>query len=82
MQTADWEAACERFVQQLDSGRLRYEDPDGRLTLDMANTVRRDTGHGWIAVRASDERPTTASLAFIRAVWLATMPAPATPRVY
>lgn len=82
MQGADWEAACDRFVRDVDAGRLHFADPDGRLTIDMANTVRRDTGHGWIAVRASDDQPTTASLAFIRAVWLATQPASSGPKVW
>jgi hypothetical protein len=82
MQGADWESACDRFVRTANSGQLRVEDPDGALTLDMANTVRRSTSHGWIAVRASEERPNTGALALIRAVWLATMPAPVGPKVY
>jgi hypothetical protein len=76
MQTADWEAASERFTRQLDAGQLRYQDDDGHLTLDVANSVRRGTSHGWVAVAASEDRPNTALLAFMRAVWLATMPAP------
>ena len=79
---ADYEAACRTFVETIESGRLRYQDDDGILTADMAHTVRRETGHSWIAVRASDERPTTASLAAIRAVWLATKPQPTAPQVY
>jgi hypothetical protein len=82
MQSADWEAACDRFVRTVDAGQLRYVDTDGRLTLDMGRTVRKETAHGWIAVPSTDEQPTTASLAFIRAVWLATMPSPAGPRAY
>lgn len=82
MQGADWEAACASFSRTLDADELVVEDPDGRLTLDMAGTVRRSTAHGWIAVRASDERPNTGALALIRAVYLATMPAPSAPRVW
>lgn len=82
MQAAAWEAGCARFARQVESGKLRYSDPDNVLTADMAYTVRRDTPHGWIAVRSSDERATTASLAAIRAVWLATNPTPQPPRVY
>ena len=72
----------ERFVRAVESGQLRYDDPDTLLTGDMAYTVRRSTAHGWVATRASDERPTTASLAAIRAVWLATTPAVKKPQVY
>ena len=82
MQMSEWEAAGIRFARSVESGQLRYDDPDGVLTADMAHTVRRNTNHAWIATRASDERPTTASFAAIRAVWLATNPAPAVPRVY
>jgi hypothetical protein len=78
----DWETACRVFTEKLDAGELRVEDPDGRLTLDMAATVRRETAHGWVAVRASDEKPNTGALALIRAVWLATTPAPAGPRAW
>jgi hypothetical protein len=78
----DWEAACRVFVEKMDAGELVVEDPDGRLTLDMAATVRRDTGHGWVAVRASDERSNTGALALIRAVWMATMPVVSGPRVW
>jgi hypothetical protein len=82
MQGADWEAACGSFARTMDAGALRVEDPDGQLTRDMAGTVRKETAHGWIAVRASDERPNTGALAMIRAIWLATTPAPAGPRAY
>jgi hypothetical protein len=78
----DWETASRVFAEWMDREKLVVEDPDGRLTLDMAGTVRRETAHGWIAVRASDERTNTGGLALIRAVWLATMPAPAGPRAW
>jgi hypothetical protein len=79
---ADYEAACERFARVVESGQLRCADPDGILGADIAQTVRRDTSHGWLAARASDERATTASFAAIRAVWLATSPAARPPQVY
>lgn len=79
---ADYEAACERFARVVESGQLRYSDDDGILSGDMAFTVRRPTSHGWVAVRASDDRATTASFAAIRAVWLATNPAARAPQVY
>jgi phage terminase large subunit-like protein len=78
---AEYEAACERFARTVESGQLRYSDEDGKLSADVARTVRRDTAHGWIAVRAGEEAA-TASFAAIRAVWLATQPAPAGPRAY
>lgn len=78
---ADWEAACERFVRTVESGRIRHDD-DGTILRDIMNTVRRETTHGWVAVRSSDEIAVTASLAAIRAVWLATKPNPGPPRVY
>jgi hypothetical protein len=76
---ADYEAACERFARVVEAGQLRCEDPDLVLAGDMAHTVRRETRHGWVAARASDERATTASFAAIRAVWLATSPAARPP---
>lgn len=82
MQAAEWEGGCLRFAREVESGSLRYSDPDGVLTGDMAHTVRHDTPHAWIAKPASHERATTASLAAIRAVWLATNPSPQPPRVY
>jgi hypothetical protein len=79
---ADYEAASSRFANHVEAGALRYQDDDGLLTGDMGHTVRRQTAHGWIAVRASDERPTTASIAAVRAVWLATAASSRPPQVY
>ena len=80
LQSADYEAACEKFVQVVEAGKLRHDSDE--LTADMAYTVRRETAHGWMAVRASDQRPTTTSFAAIRAVYLATMPSQPKPQVY
>jgi hypothetical protein len=82
MQGADWEAACERFSRSVEAGLLRYQDDDGALSRDMAHTVRKDTAHGWVAIPSTGEHPVTASLAAIRAVWLATNPAARPPQVY
>lgn len=77
---ADYRSASERFARAVESGQLRHDDR-AELTADIAYTVRRETPHGWIAVAASSERATTATLAAIRAVWLATKPSATKPRV-
>lgn len=77
----EWRQASERFARAVESGQIRHADR-AELTADMSYTVRRETTHGWIAVPASSERPTTASLAAIRAVWLATKPLAVKPRVF
>lgn len=81
-QAADWENGCLRFAREVESGNLRYSDPEGVLTGDMPFTVRHATPHAWIAKPASPERATTASLAAIRAVWLATNPKAPAMKVY
>jgi hypothetical protein len=77
----EWMAACKNFAALLDGGQLHHDDA-GVLTADLAYTVRRETSNGWFAVPASAERPTTASLAMIRAVWLATNPSQPKPKVF
>lgn len=73
--------ASENFVRVIESGRLRWDDADA-VSYDLAWTARKahETG-AWSAVRARDDRPITASLAAIRAVWLASGPKPSVPRV-
>lgn len=78
---ADYYQAGERFVRSVTGGQLRHDD-DGTIGSDLAYTVRRETPNGWFATRSDAERPTTAGEAAIRAVWLATTPAPGRPRVY
>jgi phage terminase large subunit-like protein len=78
---ADYQAACERFVRAVEGGQLVHDD-DGTIASDLAYTVRRETSNGWLATRADAERPTTSVEAVIRAVWLATKPAPPKPRVF
>jgi hypothetical protein len=78
---AEYRAASERFVRAIEAGQLRHDD-HGELTADIAYTVRQETTHGWIAVPASSDRPTTATIAAIRAVWLATTPAKPKAKAY
>jgi len=73
--------ACENFVRMIESGRLRWTDAD-QVTSDLAWTARRPHESGaWQAVKARDDRPITAAFAAIRAVWLASGPKPAIPKV-
>ena len=75
-----YQAACAKFVGLVKTG-LRHAD-DGTITDDLAHTVRRDVPNGWLATRAGPERPTTAAEAAIRAVWLASAPRQARPRIH
>jgi hypothetical protein len=82
MRPMQYQAACQKFSEVVTSGMLRHGG-DPELAADMGYTVRKDTTYGWIAIpSASDVRATTASFAAIRAVWLATNPAPPPPQVY
>jgi phage terminase large subunit-like protein len=67
--------ASERFASSVEAGRLQHDGND-LLTADMAYTVRREMDRNWYATVANTERPTTASFAAIRAVWLATAQRP------
>jgi hypothetical protein len=51
---------------------------------DLTWTARKENDEtgSYAAVRANDDRPITAALAAIRAVWLATGLRPAAPRIY
>jgi phage terminase large subunit-like protein len=74
--------ASAQFVNLVGAGRLQHAECDP-VTDDLTWTSRKaDTDTGtYQAVRAQDDRPITASLAAIRAVWLASGPAPAKARV-
>jgi hypothetical protein len=74
--------ASAQFVNIVAATRLRWDDADA-VSDDLTWTSRKaDTETGsYQAVRAQDDRPITASLAAIRAVWLASGPKPATPKV-
>jgi phage terminase large subunit-like protein len=75
--------ASAQFVNVVTAGKLRWWDADA-VTDDLTWTARKpdasDKG-SFEAVRSKDDRPITASLAAIRAVWLASGPRPAAPRV-
>lgn len=71
--------ASEHFARLVGQGRLRWETAP-HITDDLNWTARKPHDSGaWIAVPSS-ERPVTAVLAAIRAVWLASAPK-ITPRV-
>ena len=74
--------ASERFVRSVEGERIRHSDARP-IAADLPYTARKVSDRGiWQAVKARDETPITASLAAIRAVWLAAAPTPAKPRVY
>lgn len=70
------------FTNHVRAGRIRWADADP-VTDDLTWTSRKDdheTG-SYQAVRAQDDRPITAALAAIRAVWMADRQTPTLPRV-
>jgi hypothetical protein len=74
--------ASAQFVNLVNADHIRWKDADA-VTDDLTWTSRKqdaETG-SYQAVRAQDDRSITASLAAIRAVWLASGPKPATPKV-
>jgi len=75
--------ACEFFTRALDTGRVVWADAaTADVAQDLAWTTRHDRPDGTFdADRASDERSIPGTLATIRAVWLASAPKPAAPRV-
>ena len=74
--------ATARFVTVVAARRLRWHDV-GQVTDELTWTARKphDESGSYQAVRANDDRPITAALAAIRAVWLASGPKPAVPKV-
>ncbi len=74
--------ASAQFANIVTAGRLRWEDCDA-VTDDLTWTASKPNGEGsYHAVRALDDRPITASLAAIRAVWLASGPPVPVARVW
>jgi phage terminase large subunit-like protein len=74
--------ASAQFVNLVAADHIKWADADA-VTDDLTWTSRkqdRETGT-YQAVRAQDDRSITASLAAIRAVWLASGPKPAVPKV-
>jgi hypothetical protein len=72
---AKYANASARFASVVESNRLRWADSGG-VGDDLSWTARKahDETGSFQAVRALDERPITAALAAIRAVWLASVP--------
>ena len=80
---AKYAAASANFALGVSSRRLAWADADP-VTDDLTWTARKPDGTegSYHAVRAKDDRPITASLAAIRAVWLASGPSsPGAPRI-
>jgi hypothetical protein len=67
--------ASARFVSTVKAGGLRWDDC-AAVGTDLTWTARKphDESGSFQAVRADDDRPITAVLAAIRAVWLASEP--------
>jgi hypothetical protein len=73
--------ASAQFVNIVEARKLAWWDADA-VTDDLTWTARKPDDRGsFEAVRAKDDRPIPASLAAVRAVWLASGPRPAAPRV-
>lgn len=73
--------ATSRFVAGVSGGTLRWTDADA-VTDDLRYTARKfGDGGVYEAVRANDDRPITASLAAIRAFWLASGIAKPRPQI-
>lgn len=79
---AKYANASARFVTAVNGRRIRWDDAR-QVTEDLSWTARKphDESGSYQAVRAKDDRPITAALAAIRAVWLASGPKPAAPKV-
>ena len=74
--------ASAQFKNIVTAQKLKWSDCDA-VTDDLTWTSEKPNGEGaYHAVRALDDRPITASLAAIRAVWLASGPPVPVARVY
>lgn len=74
--------ASENFARVVESGRLAWDDAD-QVSDDLPWTARRPHESGaWMVVKAQEDRPITAALAAVRAVWLASGPRPAPPEIF
>ena len=82
-----WTNASAQFVNLVKAGRIRWDAADA-VADDLMWTSRKlheasETQAGTFeAVRSKDDRPITAALAAIRAIWLASGPKTAKPRIY
>jgi hypothetical protein len=80
----EFAAASSRFAAMVDGGRLRHAGA-AAVGADLAFTSKASTlgeRGAFHASRARADRPITASLAAIRAVWLATEPLTRRPAIY
>lgn len=82
LQGREFANASERFARTVESGRLAWARAD-EVTADLPYTIRKAHDIGaWHAAKASEDRPITAALAAVRAVWLAAAPRKPAPRVF
>lgn len=79
---SEYANASARFVTIVNAGRLHWADASA-VSDDLTFTAKKphDESGSFQAVRAKDDRPITAALAAIRAVYLASGPKPPSPRV-
>jgi len=78
----EYAAASANFVQLVQSGRLVWDACED-VTADLAWASRKphEASGSYTAVPAAPERPIPSVLASVRAVWLASAPKPAVPRI-
>lgn len=74
------EAASQRFASMVEAGRLAWARAES-VGMDLPYLSRQEKAGRWRAVARSADRPATAALAAIRAVYAATEPR-ATPGVF
>jgi hypothetical protein len=74
--------ATDTFVTLVKARQLRWDDA-AQIADDLVWTAKKphEESGSYQAVRANDDRPITAALAAIRAVWLASGPKPSVPKV-
>src|SRR4030095_844095 len=79
---AEYANASERFVGAVETGQLVWEMADA-VSADLPHSARKATsGKAFVAERAKPERPITAVLAAVRAVWLASEPRTDDPFIF
>jgi len=74
--------ATDTFATMVQAHQLRWDDA-AQIGDDLVWTAKKqnEESGSYQAVRANDDRPITAALAAIRAVWLASGPRPSLPKV-
>lgn len=74
--------ASERFVRSVETGALHWQQADA-ISEQLPYVSRKSTtGTAWAAEPTDKQRPVTAVLAAIRAVWLASNPQVLTPAIF